>query len=332
VSGDGAAGPQLGGSVVLRLGTRRSALALAQSGAVARALEAAHPGLRVELVPIVTAGDRLPGDLGALGGKGLFTGELESGLIAGTLDLAVHSAKDLPVHIADELAIAAHPERADARDVLVSDLATSVAELPQGARVLTSSLRRQAQLLALRPDLRVEPIRGNVETRLRKWRQSGAAATVLAAAGLERLHAGGVALGEVPAHALAAAEMLPAPGQGTLAVQVRRGTAAAALCVALDHPATAIATAAERAVVAAFGGDCALPLAAWARLDDSGAVHLEALLALPDGTAVARGAAVGSTAEAAAARCVEHLRAAGADRLLATIAATRPGVGAAVSP
>ncbi|HET9767720.1 MAG TPA: hydroxymethylbilane synthase, partial [Thermoanaerobaculia bacterium] len=159
----------------LRLGTRSSPLALAQSGLVARALEAAHPGLVVELVPMSTRGDQLPGDLNKVGGKGLFTAELEAGLMDGTLDLAVHSLKDLPVRAAEELVIAAYPQRADPRDVLVSEVATRVAELPRGARVLTGSLRRQAQLLALRPDLEMVPVRGNVETRLRKWRETGAA-------------------------------------------------------------------------------------------------------------------------------------------------------------
>ena len=302
---------------LLRLGTRRSALALAQSGHVARDLEAAHPGWRVELVPIVTRGDRLPGDLGKVGGKGLFTEELEAGLLDGSLDLAVHSLKDLPVRSHGELVLAAHPLRADARDVLVSEVATRIADLPRGARVLTSSLRRQAQVLALRPDLVVEPIRGNVETRLRKWRQSGAAGTILAAAGLARL---GIA--DAPAHPLAVEELLPAPGQGILAVQTRRGAAAERLCAALDHPASAAAARAERGVVDAFGGDCNLPLAAWATPADDG-VRLRALLASPDGREVVRAEAVAPAPEAAAEACVAHLRAAGAGRLLAAIAAAR---------
>jgi hydroxymethylbilane synthase len=310
----------------LRLGTRRSALAMAQSGMVARALEALHAGLAVELVPIVTRGDRMPGDLSALGGKGLFTEELEAGLLDGGLDLAVHSLKDLPVRSPAELTIAAYPERADARDVLVSEAAATVAELPHGARVLTGSLRRQAQLLARRPDLAVEPLRGNVETRLRKWRQSGAEGVVLAAAGLARL-----GLGDLPAHPLAAEEMLPAPGQGILAVQVRRGGPAEATCAALDHAPSRAAARAERAVVAAFGGDCALPLAAWARPGGSrerGGLRLAALLASPDGADVARAEVEGEPredAEALAERCVARLREAGAERVLAGLRAGRAG-------
>jgi hydroxymethylbilane synthase len=295
----------------LKLGTRRSALALAQSGMMARALEALHPGLTVELIPIITQGDRLPGDLAKVGGKGLFTAELEAGLLDGSLDLAVHSLKDLPVKSPDALVVAAYPERADARDVLVSEVATTVAGLPREARVLTGSLRRQAQLLALRPDLVVQPVRGNVETRIRKWRSGGAAATILAAAGMQRL---GIA--DAPAHPVDPRELLPAPGQGILAVQVRRGGRAEAYVRALDHAPSARAARAERAVVAAFGGDCTLPLAAWAR-DENGALVLDALLAAADGSEIVRASARGTDPEAVALEVVAGLRARGAERVLA---------------
>jgi hydroxymethylbilane synthase len=306
------------GVTVLRLGTRGSALALAQSGQVARALEEAHPGLRVELVPIVTRGDRLPGDLAAAGGKGLFTAELESGLLSGALDLAVHSLKDLPVAVPAGLVLAAHPRRADPRDVLVSEVATDLAGLPEGAVVLTGSLRRQAQLLLHRPDLRVEPLRGNVDTRLRRWRESGAAAVVLAAAGLERL---GHAAEGFPIHPLALEVMLPAPGQGTLALQTRANSPAARLCRPLDDPPTAAAAAAERRVVAAFGGDCTLPLAAWARpaAGDPARLRLAALLATPDGRHAARAEGDGATPEEAADACIAALRAHGAEMVLARL-------------
>ncbi|HEX2164837.1 MAG TPA: hydroxymethylbilane synthase, partial [Thermoanaerobaculia bacterium] len=244
----------------LRLGTRKSALALAQSGQVAREIERRVPGVAVELVPVVTSGDVYRGDLAAVGGKGLFTLELERGLLDGSLDLAVHSLKDLPVDLPEGLAVAAYPERADPRDVLVSEAAADVASLPAGALVLTGSTRRRAQLLALRPDLVVEALRGNVDTRLAKWRERRAAGVVLAAAGLarlgERLPAG------LPIHPLAPEEMLPAPGQGTLALEVAAGSAAAELCRAMEDAESAAAARAERAVVAAFGGDCTLPLAA----------------------------------------------------------------------
>lgn len=300
----------------LRLGTRRSPLALAQSGAVARALAARHPGLEVELVHVVTTGDITAGPLAALGGKGLFTRELEQGLLAGTLDFAVHSLKDLPVTLPQGLAVAAYPLRADPRDVLISEVAEDLDGLPEGSTVLTGALRRQAQILLRRPDLQVVPLRGNVDTRLARWRESGAAAVVLAAAGLARL-----GLEDLPAHPLDPQVVLPAPGQGTLALEALAGGAAEALCAALDDPATARAAAAERAVVAAFGGDCTLPLAAWARpaADGSDRLLVTALLATPDGRHHARGEALGEDAEGAAAGCVAALHRAGAAEVLARI-------------
>jgi len=305
-------------TAVLRLGTRRSALALAQSGMMARALEAAHPGLAVELVPIVTQGDIVTGDLSLHGGKGLFTEELESGLLDGSLDLAVHSLKDLPVRLPEGLVVAAHPERADPRDVLVSTLASDLDGLPEGAVVLTGALRRRAQILMRRPDLRVEPIRGNVDTRLRKWRESGAGGVVLAGAGLQRL--GKASLGDVPAHPIAADILIPAPGQGTLALEVRAGGLADELCRALDHAPSRRAALAERRVVAAFGGDCTLPLAAWARPEGgNGALRLTALLATPDGRHSAHGEAVGEHPEELADACVAAMRANGAGEILARL-------------
>jgi len=276
-------------------------------------------------VPIVTRGDRYQGDLAELGGKGLFTEELEAGLRDGSLDLAVHSLKDLPVTLGEGLAIAAFPERADPRDVLVSEAAASVDELPEGGVVLTGSLRRRAQLLARRPDLEVRAIRGNVDTRLRVWRESGAAAVVLAAAGLARL---GDRLAErnLPVHPLPPEEMLPAPGQGTLALEVATGSPAEPLCAALDHPPTARAADAERRVVAAFRGDCTLPLAAWAREDgDGGGLRLTALLATPDGRRLAKGEGTGADPATAAERCIAAMRGAGAEEVLAEIRRAQPG-------
>ncbi len=298
----------------LLLGTRRSALALAQSGMMARALEARHPGLAVELVPIVTTGDVVTGDLALHGGKGLFTQELEAGLLDGTLDLAVHSLKDLPVTLPDGLTVGAYPERADPRDVLVSEAGESLDDLPEGAVVLTGALRRRAQILLRRPDLRVEPLRGNVDTRLRKWRESGAGGVILAGAGLARLGLSGLPAFPIPTDVL-----LPAPGQGTLALEVRTGGPAETVCRALDHAPTRSAAVAERRVVAAFGGDCTLPLGAWARPEGDGALRLTALLATPDGRHAARGEAVGYDPETVAIACVAALRENGADEVLARI-------------
>lgn len=294
----------------LRLGTRRSPLAMAQSGTVARALESIHPGLQVDLVPIVTTGDRTRGALTEVGGKGLFTQELEAGLIDGSLDFAVHSLKDLPAELPEELQIAAFPERADARDALVSTVADSVESLPEGSRVLTGSLRRRAQLLAQRPDLRVEGIRGNVDTRLRKWRETGADAVILAAAGLARLgHT------EIPLHPLDPTSFIPAPGQGTLAIETAIGTRAAELCSALNHPETAQSADAERAVVRAFGADCHLPLAAWARAAGP-QLRLIAWIGHPDGSASLRSEGSAADAGDAASLCVEELEQLGAVALL----------------
>jgi hydroxymethylbilane synthase len=280
---------------------------------IARALEAANPGLTVEMVPMVTTGDVATGDLAKIGGKGLFTQELERGLLDGSLDLAVHSLKDLPVRLPEGLVVAAYPERADPRDVLVSELAADLDGLPEGAVVLTGALRRRAQILMRRPDLRVEPLRGNVDTRIRKWREQGAGGVILAGAGLARL-----GLQDLPAHPLATDVLIPAPGQGILALEVRAGGPAVEPCRTLDHAPSRRAADAERRVVAAFGGDCTLPLAAWARFED-GRLRLTALLATPDGAHAARGEAVGDDAAEVAAACVAAMRENGADEVLARI-------------
>jgi hydroxymethylbilane synthase len=297
----------------LRLGTRKSALALAQSGQVARALEACHPGLTVELVPIVTTGDIEKGNLAEIGGKGLFTLELERGLLDGSLDFAVHSLKDLPVRLPEGLVLAAHPERADPRDFLVSEVGMTLDALPTGGILLTGALRRAAQIRLWRPDLRVEPLRGNVDTRLRKWRETGAAGVILAGAGLDRLGLSGL-----PAHPIPPAILLPAPCQGTLALEVREGSPAEAICRALDHAPTARAALAERRVVAAFGADCTLPLAAWAR-EEGGRLRLSGLLVTLDGVHAARGDVMADGPEEAAEACVAAMRADGADAVLARL-------------
>lgn len=303
----------------LRLGTRRSLLALTQSGMVARELERRVPGLTVELVELVTKGDLHTGDLAAVGGKGLFTEELEAGLLDGSLDLAVHSLKDLPVTLPDGLVVAAYPERADPRDALVTEDTDDrgLDGLPAGAVVLTGSLRRRAQVLARRPDLEVRPLRGNVDTRIRKWRELAVpGGVVLAQAGLDRL---GDRLDEgLPILPLPPEQMLPAPGQGILAVETKAGSEAEEICRTLDDGAARRAAVAERRVVTAFGGDCTLPLAAWAR-DVDGGLLLEALLAMPDGTRLARGVGRGADPEAAADRCIAAMREDGADELLARL-------------
>ena len=202
----------------IRIGTRSSELALAQTGLVARAIRRLLPSLEAEIVPVVTKGDTTTGPLWRAGGKGLFTSRLEDALRGGDIDLAVHSAKDVPTDMPGDLAISAVPERADPADVLVSPTGGSIEDLPPNARVGTSSLRRAAQLLARRPDVRVTPIRGNVETRLGKALSGdGIDAAILAAAGLER---SGLAKQHGPNICrLDPEQFLPAAGQGALLVQ-----------------------------------------------------------------------------------------------------------------
>lgn len=238
----------------LRLGTRGSPLALTQSGHVAAAITAAT-GVPVELVVITTRGDRdQASPLRQIGGKGLFTAELEEGLRDGSLDLAVHSLKDLPTEDAPGLVLGAIPERADPRDVLVGP---SLSALAPGAVVGSGSPRRVAQLRALRPDLVAVELRGNVDTRLRRVDEGRVHATLLAAAGLARL-----GISRPDFHPLSVDEMVPAPGQGALAVQIRAGDArVAALVGAIDHAPTRACTAAERAFLHALSGGCSLPAA-----------------------------------------------------------------------
>jgi hydroxymethylbilane synthase len=254
----------------LRLGTRGSVLAKTQSQLIASELEKRHKGLAVELVIVKTSGDLVPDQpLHEFGGKGLFTKELEQALLRKEVDLAVHSFKDVPVNEPlveqDDLIIASVPQREDPRDVLVSLKAKSIAELPPGATVGTGSFRRRAQLLALRPDLKVELLRGNIDTRLKKLRDGQYDAVVLAAAGLRR---GGL-FNEAEMSMLSPEEMLSAPGQGALALQCRRGDEVTRdLLYALEDAATERCVTAERVVVAALGCDCHSPVAALAKIEN----------------------------------------------------------------
>lgn len=249
------------------LGTRPSRLARWQTDWVRAQLQARWPALRVAVRLFDTAGDRNPDQpLPEIGTRGLFTADLEQALRTGAIDLAVHSLKDLPVDDAPDTALGAICARADARDVLVFARAKSLADLPPGARVGTCSLRRTAQLLALRPDLTIAPVRGNVDTRLAKVQRGDYDALVLAAAGLVRL-----GLGEHISQYLSLEEMLPAPGQAALAVQCRADDAAAlALLAPLDDPAARAATTAERSFLQALGGGCSAPVAAYARAVTAG--------------------------------------------------------------
>ena len=240
------------------IGSRGSQLALWQARHIAEQLGALGVETRIEIIK--TTGDRLQSvSLVQAGGKGLFTKEIEDALLAGTIDVAVHSLKDLPTENPPGLTIAAIPQREDARDALVGQ---RLERLSAGARVGTSSNRRRAQLLMLRSDLQIEPVRGNVDTRLRKLREGQYEAIVLAAAGLRRL-----GWADQIVHTFSVGELCPAPGQGALAIQTRLGSAAERLCQPLHHDATAAAVDCERGVLSGLGGGCQLPIGAYASVE-----------------------------------------------------------------
>ena len=298
----------------LRIATRKSQLALWQAEHVATLLRRAHSALEVELVPLVTQGDRIQDrSLAAIGGKGLFIKELEVALQDQRADIAVHSMKDLPAELPEDLTIAALLERADPRDALLATSGKALGDLPQGARVGTSSLRRQAQLLAARPDLRIEALRGNVDTRLRRLDAGEMDAIVLACAGLIRL--GWESRITVR---LDPKVSLPAVAQGVIGIECRRADAhTLSLVAALNHEASRIATEAERAFAHRLGGSCQSPIAAHARLEGRRLV-LEGLVAEPDGSRVLRDTLSGSADDPVALGhgLAERILAAGAGPLL----------------
>ena len=293
----------------LRIGTRGSRLALAQSREVADAITAS--GVETELLTITTAGDRGADPASDPAGvKGLFVTEIVRALLDGEVDLAVHSAKDLPADETEGVVIAGVPERASALDVLV----TRDGDLRPGARVGTSSIRRRAQVFRLRPDVIVEDLRGNVDTRLRKLGDGEVDALIIAGAGLLRL-------GVVPEHAapMSLAEMVPAPGQGCLAVQARASDdATIEVLSALDHAASRMALEAERGLMARLGGGCALPLGAFAESVPRG-VRLLAVALSPDGSRIVRTEVDGETPEEVAELAALDLSAGGADEILGLV-------------
>jgi hydroxymethylbilane synthase len=286
---------------LLRIATRKSPLALWQSEHVADALRAAHPGLDVVLVPMSTRGDEvLDRSLSAIGGKGLFLKELELAMLRGDADCAVHSLKDVPMELEPGFVLPAILARADHADAFVSNRYDGIDALPHGAVVGTSSLRRQAQLRALRPDLLLRDLRGNVNTRLAKLDAGEYDAIVLACAGLQRLGFDA----RIRAR-LDAPSWLPAPAQGAIAIECRDGDAATiALSAALDHAATRTCVEAERAMNRALHGSCHVPVAALARLDGD-TLRLDGLVgSADDGRAVRAGAHGGSDAPDALGRDV----------------------------
>lgn len=306
---------------MIRLGTRTSPLALAQAAEVADALR--RQGVEVDVVPMKTEGDRLLGvRLADVGGKGLFVREIEEALAAGTIDVAVHSLKDLPADQPPGLELAAFPAREDPRDVLVTRSGGGFAELPERAVLGTSSLRRQALALALRPDLVVEPLRGNVDTRLRKLAEGLCDAVILAAAGLARL-----GLAPAQAHPLAPDVFVPAVGQGILGVEVRQDDRATRRLVeSLDDPTTRVCALAERAYLRRLGASCTTPIAAHAVLTRAGAttrLAMAAVVASEDGRRILRAQAAGTPDDAE--RLGRGLAESLLDRGAASVVALDPG-------
>ncbi|MCH8171716.1 MAG: hydroxymethylbilane synthase [Proteobacteria bacterium] len=292
----------------MKIGTRGSPLALAQADETRARLVAAHDGLTegdIEIIPIKTTGDSIRDrPLLLEGGKGLFTKEIEDLLLAGKIDLAVHSTKDMPAALPGGLILAAFLEREDPRDAFLSLGVASIKDLPKGAVIGTSSLRRQAQVLRLRPDLEIVPYRGNVETRIKKMKEGEVAAIFLAAAGLNRL-----GLGHEITVLMSYEEMLPAPGQGAICIEAREGDKETArLLRPLNHEPTELAVRAERAVSLALGASCRMPLAAHASFSDN-LVKARAALFSPDGKQAwtVAGKAHGENAEALGSQLGEEL-------------------------
>ncbi|PZQ97415.1 MAG: hydroxymethylbilane synthase [Aeromonas media] len=301
----------------LRIATRKSPLALWQANFVKDRLEALHPDLQVELVPMSTQGDKiLDTPLAKVGGKGLFVKELETAMLEGRADIAVHSMKDVPVEFPDGLGLHTICEREDPRDAFVSNYFNQIDELPQGAVVGTSSLRRQCQLRAARPDLVIRDLRGNVNTRLAKLDAGDYDAIILAAAGLKRLEM---------AHRIAAfiepEQSLPANGQGAVGIECRLDDHELhALLAPLEHPETRIRVLTERAMNRALQGGCQVPIGAYALVQGE-EVWLRGLVGSPDGSRVIRDEIRGPLAEGEALghTLAQRLLAAGADVILAEV-------------
>lgn len=301
----------------LTIATRASRLALWQAHHVRELLLAHYPQLQVELLELTTKGDQiLDRTLSKIGGKGLFIKELEAALVDGRADLAVHSLKDVPVDLQSPFMLAAVLERADPTDAFVSPTYHQLSQLPAGAVVGTSSLRRESQIRAAYPHLVVKPLRGNLDTRLSKLDNGDYDAIVLATAGLQRL-----GLGDRIASRLEVSESLPAAGQGALGVEVLEGRPELLeMLTGLANPATTACVTAERAVSRTLGGSCQVPIAAYATLTDN-AVTLNALVATPDGSRVLRSTRTSSAegADQLGVEVAQALREQGADEILAAL-------------
>ena len=301
----------------IRIATRKSALALWQAEYVKAALERAHPGLRVSLVPMVSRGDKLlDAPLAKIGGKGLFVKELETALLENEADIAVHSMKDVPMDFPEGLGLYCICEREDPRDAFVSNTYDSLDALPPGSVVGTSSLRRQAQLLARRPDLNIHFLRGNVNTRLAKLDAGEYDAIILAAAGLIRL-----GFAERIRSSISVEDSLPAGGQGAVGIECRSADSEIhALLAPLHHTATALRVSAERALNKHLNGGCQVPIAGYALLEGD-QLWLRGLVGQPDGGLLLRAEAraAASAASELGVQVAEALLAQGADRILQAV-------------
>lgn len=300
--------------ILLRIATRKSALALWQANWVADQLRRAHPNLQIELVEMTTEGDRkLEVTLSKIGGKGLFLKELEEALLRGEADIAVHSLKDVPAQDTPGLRLSAFLHRATPYDAFVSSTYPSLASLPEGATVGTASLRRQSQILHLRPDLQISPLRGNVDTRLRRQQTGDFDAIILAACGLERLN-----LSSHIAQTLLPDVCLPAVGQGIVAVQTRSDDERSqAFVKALHSPASYTQALAERSMNALLGGSCQVPVGGHATLKD-GELRLQGLVGTPDGKILLKAHDAGDPSEAQqiGVRVAEQLMEQGAQKII----------------
>jgi hydroxymethylbilane synthase len=306
---------------LLRIGSRGSPLALWQANWVQARLRELAPDRTVEIEIIKTSGDKfLDAPLSRVGGKGLFVKEIEDALLERRVDLAVHSLKDVPAELPDGLMLAAYPEREDPRDAMVvrRDAEPSLEALPRGARMGTTSLRRQSQLLARRDDLEIVQLRGNVGTRLDKLERGEVDATMLAYAGLRRL-----GLGDRAGYVFEVDELIPAVGQGVLAIETRTDDAVTrSLVERLDAPASRVAVAAERAFLLRLQAGCLVPVGGYATLD-GGELHLRGIVASPDGRTRIRRERRGATAQAATLgrELADEILDAGGARILADLAA-----------
>ncbi len=303
----------------IHIASRGSALALWQTNHVKGLLEVAHPGITVEIVIIKTTGDQiLNSPLSVIGGKGVFTKELEESLLAGETDIAVHSLKDLPTTFPDGLHVSAILKRASVEDAFLSNSkGMTIESLPHGATIATGSLRRKAQLLALRPDLNIVDIRGNVPTRIEKLRNSTWSGMLLACAGVERL-----GLSEVISQKIPTPTILPAPGQGAIAIESRiNDQRVLTLCASLHDKQTADAVTAEREVLRMLGGGCQVPLGTFARYENDN-LKLDSCIAMTDGKKMIRANAVAEQNESPSelgARVASILIEQGGDSIIASL-------------